>query len=222
MTAAPPTRPWGPLLRAALYGVGLAALGAVSLHGLPYPDHPLDLFGEYGRLEWIQVVLLVVSLALCVLTAVRRPASRPISVLLVGGLVAVLVREHNNAFKDHGFSGLWELIVAAVLVATVLVARRWRSAFVPALSRYVALPAFGWMCAAVLLAAFAQLVDEQSLWDFVLEGAYVPYAARRVAEETLELAAFYLLAAGLLEAHLGFPTDPPGEPPGSVDSPRIP
>jgi len=192
----------GPLLRVTLYGVGLLVLGDVVLHRLPTPDHPLDLFGEYGRLEWVQVGILLACLAVSVLTAIQRPASRPLSILLAGALVAVLVREHNNYFKDHHFSGLWQLIVGAVLAVTVLVAWRWRSHLVPALRALVSLPAFGWLCAAVLLTAFAQLLDEQSLWDFVLEGGAVPYAARRVAEETTEVAAFYLFLVGLIEYRL--------------------
>ena len=194
--------PWGTVLRVALYGVGLLALCDVALHRLPFPDHPLDLFGEYGRLEWIQVGLLVVSLALAVLTAVQRLESRALSVLLAGGLVAVLVREHNNYFKDNCFSGLWQLIVAAVLAVTVLVAWRWRETLLPAIRRLVSLPAFGWLCAAVLIAAFAQLLDEESLWVFVLERDEFPYAAKRVGEETAEVAAFYLFMVGLIEYRL--------------------
>lgn len=204
MTATPsPQSPWGALLRVALYGGGLLLLGELALHRLPQPDHPLDLFGEYGRLEWIQVGMLVVGFGLCVLTARQRPTSRPLSILFAGFLAAVLVREHNNYFKDNFFSGLWQLIAAAVVAVTVLVAWRWRSAFVPALRRLVSLPAFGWMCAGVLLVLFAQLLDEQSLWDFVLEGREVPYAVRRVGEEAVEIAGFYLFLVGLLEYHLG-------------------
>ena len=202
MGASPLRGLWGPALRVLLYGAGLLVLGDVILHRLPQPAHPLDLFGEYGRLEWVQVGLLVVSLGLSILTAVQCPQSRPLSILLVGCLAAVLVREHNNYFKDNHFSGLWQLIVAAVFGVTLLVAWRWRRNFLPALRTLVACPAFGWLCSAVLLVGFAQLLDEESLWAFVLEGQDIPYAARRVGEETVELAAFYLFAVGLVEYRL--------------------
>lgn len=198
----------GPLLRVVLYGAGLLVLGDVVLHRWAYPDQALEVFGEYGRLEWIQVGLLVLGLGICVLTAIQRPASRPLSVLLAGFLVAVLVREHNNYFKDNDIPGSWQLPVVVVLALTAGVAWRWRSSFAAALRRLVGLPAFGWLAAAVLLAAFAQLLDEQSLWDFVLRGREVPYAARRVGEETVEVAAFYLLLVGLIEYRIGLaPSD---------------
>ena len=195
----------GPLLRVVLYGAGLLVLGDVVLHRWAYPDHALIVFGEYGRLEWVQVVLLVLGFAVSVTTAVQRPESRPLSVLVAGFLVAVLVREHNNYFKDHHFSGSWQLLVAAVVGVTLWIAWRWRANLVPALQRLTTLPAFGWLAAGVLLTGFAQLLDEQSLWDFVLRGQEVPYAARRVGEETVEVAAFYLFLVGLIEYRLGLP-----------------
>ena len=193
----------GPLLRVVLYGAGLLVLGDAVLHRWAYPEQALEVFGEYGRLEWIQVGLLALGVGVSVLTAVQRPASRPISVLLAGLLVAVLVREHNNWFKDNAVPGSWQLPVAVILAVTAWIAWRWRSNLGPALGRLVGLPAFGWLAAAVLLTGFAQLLDEQSLWDFVLRGQEVPYAARRVGEETLEVAAFYLFLVGLIEYRLG-------------------
>mgnify|MGYP001819600814 CR=1 FL=1 len=100
----------------------------------------------------------------------------------------------------------WQLPVVVVLAATSGIAWRWRSNLGPALRRLVGLPAFGWLAAAVLLTGFAQLLDEQSLWDFVLRGQEVPYAARRVGEETVEVAAFYLFLVGLIEYRVGLPS----------------
>ena len=138
----------GPLLRVVLYGAGLLVLGDVVLHRWAYPEHALEVFGEYGRLEWIQVGILVLCVGVSVLTAIQRPASRPITVILAGLLVAVLVREHNNWFKDNAIPGSWQLPVVVVLAATAGIAWRWRSNLGPALRRLVELPAFGWLAAA--------------------------------------------------------------------------
>lgn len=199
--------PWAPLLRFVVYVAVLLVVGDVALHRVSAPDG-LALFGEYGRLEMIQVAFLALGLAFAVLAAVRRPASRPATVLLAGLLAAVLVREHNNYFKDHGFSGLWELIAAAVVVATLLLAWRWRAGFTSSLVRVVSSPAFGWMAAAVVVVTFAQLLDERALWQLVLEQEDFPYAVRRMGEESLEVVAYYLFAVGLLELAISFE---PGE-----------
>jgi len=192
------------VLRAVAYVVFLVVVGDVALHRIA-AENGLVLFGEYGRLEQIQVAFLVLGFLLAFLTAVQRPASRPATVLLAGMLAAVLVREHNNFFKDHGFHGLWELIVAVVVVVTLAVAWRWRAGLSSSLGLVVGRAAFGWMAAAVVVVTFAQLLDERALWQLVLEQEDFPYAVRRVCEESLEAVAYYLFAVGLLELRLTLP-----------------
>lgn len=196
--------PWGPLLRAAAYVALLLGIGDVALYRVPIEDG-LALFGEYGRMEQIQVVFLGVGLLVVVLTALQRPASRPATVLLAGLLVAVLVREHNNFFNDHGFHGLWELLVTVVVLVTLAVAWRWRTTLGSSVDLVVSRPAFGWMAAGVVVIVFAQLLDERALWQLVLEQEDFPYAVRRMGEETLEAVAYYLFAVGLLELRLTLP-----------------
>ena len=77
------------------------------------------------------------------------------------------------------------------------------------------LPAFGWLAAGATLTLYAQLLDEKSLW-LVLQGENHTYAARRFAEEALELAAYWLLLAGLLELYLTAPREAPESTEGTT------
>lgn len=190
--------PWGPVLRVVLYTGFLYGLGHLAMHTVP-SESGMALFGEYGRLEMIQVAALGVGLLLALLAIVRHPTSRPIAVLIAGMLVTVLVREFNNYFKDHVADGLWQLIVYAVIFVSGALAFAWRAHFTQAAQRLVSSPAFGWMGAGVVVAIFAQLLDERSMWALVLEREDYPYAARRMAEESVELAAYALFTLGLIE-----------------------
>ena len=203
MTTTSPTpsfSPVGPVLRVVLYGAGLLGLGYFLIHMHSETD-ALAVFGEYGRLETAQIVILLTSFGLTVSAALTRPASRPLSVLLAGLLLALVVREHNNYFKDHVGPGAWEAAVALILIPTGLVALKWRKNLWPSITHIVQSQAFVWMAAGVMLALFGQLLDEQSLWDLVL-GKEPPYAARRILEESFELAALYFFLVGLIEYHL--------------------
>ena len=201
-TSAP--SPWGPILRVLVYGVFLYALADVTLLRIPAEDG-WALFGEYQRLEMVQVALLVLGMVLALAAALRHPSSRPVSILIVGMLAAVLVREHNNYFKDNYFSGLWELIVLAVLAITLALAWPTRRNLVPAVADLVRRPAFGWLSASLVLLAFAQSLDERAIWVLLL-GEDVPYAAQRMAEESVEAAAYALCAVGTFEYLWGFRT----------------
>lgn len=201
--------PWGTLVRFVLYAAGLGLLGEVALYRLPVDD-AWELFGEYGRLETIQVWLLVIAFAIAATTAMRKPATRPLTVLLAGLVFALLVREHGTYLQDHGFPGLVAILLGVVVIATLAVAWRTRRNLVPALQALCSCPCFGWMAAAVLVVVFAQFLDERSLWELVTGEKDCPMAVRHVGEESLEVVAYYLFAVGLLEyrGHARHPGSP--------------
>lgn len=199
MTSPRPPSPsalW-PYLRIAGYGAVLLALGEVLLFRIR-PESAWDVFDEYGTLEKAQLVCLGLGILLGLVTAVRYPASRPVSILLAGLLVAVLIREHNNYFKDRVGEGVWQIWVGVVIVVSVGVSACYRRNVWGALADLGRAPALAWMAAAVLLVVFGQLFDEHDLWAYMLEGVD-PKAARRAVEECLELAGYYLFAVGLFE-----------------------
>lgn len=197
-----------PALRALGYAAALVALGDALLLRWPAADG-WALFGEDGRLEIAQVGLLGLAAAGAALLALRRADTRPVSVLLLGLLLAVLVREHNNHFKDLGFRGLWQLVVAAVAIGTLAAAWPARARTLPALARYLGSPALPWMGAALCALAFGQLFDEPGLWRLILGSGDVPYAARRAGEEGFETLAYACAAISILEYRLALGAPPP-------------
>ena len=188
------------MLRAGCYVGGLFVLANTALLWMSAEDAGV-IFQENGRLELIQVGLLVLMLLIVFDGARRLPSTRPFSVLLVGAALAALVREHNNWFKDEIGSNVWQALVAVILVVAALLARRLGGDPRAALRDLVARPAFGWMAAGVGVFMFGQVLDEVALWQLLL-GDDPPYMARRMAEECFETAAYWLLAAGLLEWRL--------------------
>ncbi|MGE0193673.1 MAG: hypothetical protein AB7T63_16735 [Planctomycetota bacterium] len=177
---------------------GLVLLGEILLYRVPWTADPLDLVGENGRIELTQTAVGVAFGATMVLIARAHARVRPLAILLAGFAVALLVREQNNYFKDHVGAGVWQAVVAAVALATCAIAWRSRRALPHALLDLLRRPAGGLLVAAVAVFAYAQLFDETRLWQHLLQETDVPFAARRVTEEGLELAAYVLaFAAGL-------------------------
>ena len=195
--------PLAALLRVGVYAVGLFLLANIALLWVPAEDAG-QLFKEDGRLELVQVALLILMLALMVDAARRVPATRPLSVLLAGVAVAALVREHNNWFKDEIGRGVWQAVVGVVLVVTAIIAKRLGGDLRGSIVDLIARPAFGYLAGGVVIFAYGQVLDELPIWQLLL-GPEVPYAAQRMAEECVETASYWLLAAGLFEWWLTTP-----------------
>ena len=133
-----------------------------------------------------------------VLIARAHARVRPLAILMAGFAVALLVREQNNYFLDHVGKGAWQAVVGVVALATCAIAWPSRRALPDAILDLLRRPAAGLLIAAVAVFAYAQLFDEMPLWRHLLDTQDPPFAARRVTEEGLELAAYVLaFAAGL-------------------------
>ena len=211
-----PAASWGRAVRAALpplaLAVGLVLLGEVLLYRLPWSKEPLDLVGENGRLEWGQMVFLVGFGLTMAAIAARFARVRPLAVLLAGLAAAVLVREQNNVLKDHVGHGVWQALVAGIVAVSVALAWPSRRHLPGAVLDLLGRPAAGLLMAAVAVFAYAQLFDELTLWRFLLGRDEVPYAARRVTEEGVELAAYVLAFAAAVAWRAGLArSGPPGE-----------
>ena len=177
---------------------GMVVLGEVLLYRMPWTDNQLDLVGENGRFELAQTVFGVAFGATMVLIARAHARVRPLAILMAGFAVALLVREQNNYFLDHVGKGAWQAVVGVVALATCAIAWPSRRALPDAILDLLRRPAAGLLIAAVAVFAYAQLFDEMPLWRHLLDTQDPPFAARRVTEEGLELAAYVLaFAAGL-------------------------
>ena len=192
----------------ALVVVSIVVVLDVVLHRLGEVGG-MTLAGEHGHLEILQVVCLVVLAALGLYLTRRRPATRPLSQAIVGLALALLVREHNNDFKDNVGKGVWQGLVALVLLSTAVWSWRDRNQLGPALLRLCAHPAMAWFAAAASVFLCAQLFDERSLWTRLLAADEVPYAARRITEEGFELVGYLLALVGMLRWTRGPSPDNP-------------
>ena len=192
--------PYMPIVRAALYGVVLIAL-QLGLIFLAQPEEPMAVFGENGRLEIAQVLLLLVAGGIALEVAQKHPRERGLGILFVGLVVAVLVREHNNDLKAIDVPRLWQMLVGAVVGATVVAAWPKRKSLPGAIARFGRTSGFAWLAAGFMTLVFVQALDEKAIWVPIL-GEEFPYAARRVGEETCELLGYWLFLVGLFEWRL--------------------
>ncbi|MDJ0973814.1 MAG: hypothetical protein QNJ98_05095 [Planctomycetota bacterium] len=195
--------PYLPIMRAVLYAVLLIVL-QLSLIFVSPPDDPMTTFGENGRLEIAQVVLLVLAAGIAISVARTHANERGLGILIAGLVVAVLVREHNNDLKAIDIPRLWQMLVGAVIGGTVVATWPMRKSLPGAIARFGRTTAFPWVAACVMTLVFVQALDEKGIWVPIL-GEEFPYAVRRVGEETCELLAYWFFLVGMFEWRLGLP-----------------
>lgn len=192
--------PYLPLVRVVLYAAGLIGVQLTLMFVAP-PDDPMAVFGENGRLEIAQVVLLGIGFWIVAAIGRGRDDQRALAIVLAGLIVAVVVREHNNDLKRIDVPRLWQLLVGVVLGITLALAWPRRRTIPSALAGFLRTQGFAWCAAGVFTLLFVQALDEKSIWVAIL-GEEFPYAARRVGEETCELLGYWLFVVGLFEWRL--------------------
>ncbi len=186
-------RRYGPLLRLGLYALAFFVVSHTLFVWMPMDDAEA-VFGEHRRIENAQVGLLGVSLSICVLLLLRRPAARPLSILATGAFLALLVRELNTPLEYYD---IWKFIVAAIALGSVALAWPHRRSLGSSLMVFMrsGLP---WCAAGALAHRFGALLDERAIWEPIV-GEGVPFLARRMGEESVELLGYMLILIGMIE-----------------------
>lgn len=184
-------------LRATLYILFIAALAqGVYFEALHFPDVR---FSEYGFTELAQSALLATAAALLIYTRQALKGIPAVTLLLLGFVLASLIREQNHFLDTLVAQHVWKVLVALVLVPVLYKVIRQRRRFVEELSRYANSFSFGFFAAGVLTTyVFSRLYGRSALWEAVLEDRYVR-TFKDAAEEVVELLGYALILIAVIE-----------------------
>lgn len=197
-------------LRLVAYVVGLAAVmvGLVAIERYTEPGLRLLVASpfaqtlgtsEYSIVEWLQVVVLVVIVALAWHCTTLHRAQRTLAWLMVAFAAAAACRELDLFLDGYGFDHAWQLVVAMIAVAAIVHAMRNRAALVAAWRRALLEPGLVLIVLGVgLLVVFANVIGNEGLWQSLLGESY-RRVAKIAAEELAELAGYWLWLVGQIE-----------------------
>lgn len=194
----PPPLPFRQLcLRATLYVLFIAALAqGVYFEALHLPDVR---FSEYGFTELAQSALLATAAALLIYTRQALKILPTVTLLLLGFVLASLIREQDYFLDVYMARHVWKVLVALVVIPTLYQVIRQHRRFVEELSRYANSFSFGFFAAGVLTTyVFSRLYGRSEMWEAVLEDNYVR-TFKDAAEEVVELLGYALILIAIIE-----------------------
>jgi len=161
-----------------------------------------DLLGENNFIEWLEVLWLCIS-CLFLFLAARKTTNFPrlFAVLWILPIIAAC-RELDGELDKILFHGSW--VIPAVILALLLFYRISKSfGTIKAESLHfiqtqqMVLLSIGFF----IVAVFAQVCGQQSMWQAVLEGHYNRNVGRFL-EEILEFLGYIILIVGSIECYL--------------------
>jgi hypothetical protein len=159
-------------------------------------------FMEATFTEWSQQIILLLMTAIFAHCAYHFNQMRCLTTILAGISATGLVREHNNFFNEQVFDGAWQLLALTVLVATGILAWRYRNNFWTELNRYYESLSMGLLLAGFLITfIFSRLFGKTSFWQTLMEERYFR-SVKNAAEECIELLGYGLLLAAAAEFYL--------------------
>ncbi|WP_345332199.1 hypothetical protein [Ferrimonas pelagia] len=148
--------------------------------------------GEDSLVEYMQELILAVTVAMFLLLVAKRPAQRGAAVLVGGFFAVLLIREMDSVF-DQIVHGFWKY--PAVLLAATAIGYAYRhpqTTGMP-LVAYSRHSSFGLMIAGMaILMVFSRLFGMGILWNTLMGEQYVR-GVKNLAEEGTELLAYCLI-----------------------------
>ncbi len=171
-----------------LLAVGIACADCILLPDLK--------FSELGLVENAQALLLLLTSALYLRTALRQ--NNRFYILVSGFLCCMLIREL-DFFLDKLHHGIWfyfSLAAAAGFIFAGL--RQGMNRAISDMRLSLSRSSFIWMLAGLtVVLCFSRLIGMHHLWDLAVAEQFF-YAIKRIAEETTELWGYFLIFTSAL------------------------
>lgn len=185
------------LLRQVIYFVFLV-LSSVWMWQMAKVYHA-NLFEEFGLVENIEVVCLLVIAVIFGFWAILYPKERALSVFLMTLPLTAACREL-DAFFDNTFPIVgWQFALFFPFIAGIYVLFRWED-FRKSFFRFLNSPAFYLMMTAmVIIVPVAQCIGHKSFIVDVVGSATDARIIRRLFEESIELEGYLLILFSSLE-----------------------
>lgn len=178
-----------------LFVAGLVYL--ITLEG--YRDLAASEYAEGSLTERLQSLAAIVSSVFFLFAARLSPLLRPAAVMLAALTGMMFIREADYFLDAQVFDGAWQVLVAAVLVATGLYLWRQSRSIGESIQAYVQQPSAGILLSGILVTfVFSRLFGRASFWEAVMGERYVR-VVKNIAEEGTELLGYGLILVAALE-----------------------
>jgi len=190
--------PWvGLVVRFLVYALALGTLTTGMLWGAV--EYDVAFYDEVGCVEILEI-LFALGTALLFLMAGRMDQTRkPCSILLVGFLLCIAIRE-SDYFLDEWISRhAWKALVAfTVLFLITYTVRNWKRVIASVLD-FINRPSFGFFVSGLLvLIIFSRLFGYGPFWKELL-GAGHFHGVKTIVEEGVEMVGYFLILISSLE-----------------------
>lgn len=184
--------------RCLLYTLLLAAVGLLPT--LDIATNPFGreiLFTEYSYVQLGQSVALIAGIISASLLLLRKIVPQ-LSFLLIALLAGALVREADS-FLDMLANGLWQTIVALILIAIGIELATQKKAIRTQIAWLSSHFSLGLMMAGfVIVMGFARFFGQGPLWQQIM-GEHYTKTIKYFAEESVELMGYVILMIGVIE-----------------------
>ena len=163
-------------------------------------------FVENSYTEWMQVCFILLSSAFFILSGKQFAKLRPVSYLLGGGFLVILIREMDG-YLDAIYHGAWLPFALVALAITLAVVYRHRQGFGESVRLFMSLPAFGYFVSGGLgFFVFSRLFGYKGIWMALFDVDKLdPYGPMRwvksAAEEGTELFGYCLVFCATIELY---------------------
>lgn len=157
---------------------------------------------ESTLLEKCQHLFLIIIIGCCAFSAKYFEHWREVFIAMMAIALMMLIREHNNYFKDEWFDGAWQLGVMAVILPTAIFLKKRFSGFKDQVKSLLAMqPAGTLMTGLFILLVFSRLVGQKEIWQSVMKDHYL-YSVKMIIEESAELLGYGVILVSVVNLML--------------------
>lgn len=169
------------------------------------------LAAENGPLEWAQVGLLAVTIALLVAAARRRASVRTLLLWLTVFPLWALIRELDGLLEHMLFDSAWEVLAWGIAVVYLYIGWRHRERLLAQMLAFVRSRTFVLFFGSfIIVVVLAQFIGQTELWKGIMGDAYMR-DVKRVAEELLEVSGYCVAVCAGVECLVEGREDRSGE-----------
>lgn len=151
--------------------------------------------------EWMQLTFLAIILFLFYQTGKASRGKKPMTNLLVGVTLAVIIREIDWFFDTYISEGVWQILTVGVVVFFTFLAIKERQLLINGIKDFIKQPSFGIiLCGFLTTFIFAPVLGSLNIWRTIMDG-YLRSIAEG-AEEGVELLGYSFILIGAFEFFL--------------------
>ena len=151
--------------------------------------------------EWLQLTFLALILFLFYIAGKASKGKRPMTNLLIGVTLVVMIREVDWFFDTYISVGAWQVLTVIVFVTFLFFSLKEIKLLKNAIKDFIKHPSFGIiLCGFLTTFVFAPVLGSLNIWQAVMDG-YLKSIAEG-AEEGVELLGYSFILIGAFEYFL--------------------